>query len=396
MVVFGVGSRYESEAEAGISHVLEHMHYKGTKKRPTPLELAEFVENIGGEHNAFTGKEYTGYYVKVAAKFINQSLDFLSDILTGSTFDSEELEKEKQVIISELDMYEDLPMEVAASRFELCLFGSNSLGRDVIGYKKSIRSVTRDSLIKYRDRFYSAKNCVVVIAGNFGAESESSLAKNIESSFAFSPAITEKYQDIDYDFSARRVVTKKKTEQSHFIVGFPGVAKSDPDRYTLSMLALILGGSMSSRMFTEIREKRGLAYSVRTSSENYLDTGAFETYAGVDNSRASEAIAAVITEYEKARDGVSASELQRAKEYIYGRVLISLEDSSEAANMYAISEILTGEIISPEEAISRYQAVSLDDVKRVAQKYIDQSKMVISFVGEAVDEKTIQRLGRKQ
>lgn len=396
MVLFGVGSRYESEAEAGISHVLEHMHYKGTKKRQSPLSIAEFVENIGGEHNAFTAKEYTGYYVKAASKHLGVTIEFLADILTNSTFDPLELEREKKVVLSELDMYEDLPMEVVASDFELTLFGKNSLGRDVIGYKESIQAVDQKALFAYRDKYYTTKNAVVVVAGNLGNKeqgtSNEELVKQIERNFTFSTNEAPAFEPVKLPSVPQISRKAKKTEQSHFVIGFPGVMKTDPDRYALSMMSLILGGSMSSRMFMEIREKRGLAYAVRTSSSNYLDAGAIETYAGVDNSRAEEAIKAVRAEYERIKLGVLDRELSRAKEFVSGHFLIGLEDSSEVASHYGVSEILTGEIMTPDEIVEKYRALTVEDVTTMAKKYLDNDKITLSFVGNVLSEEELKQL----
>lgn len=392
MVVFGVGSRHESDDEAGISHVLEHMHYKGTKKRPNSRLIAEYIEEIGGEQNAFTSKEYTGYYVKVAAKHLDKTIEYLGDLLSNSLFDSNELTQEKQVILSELDMYEDLPMEVVENKFELTLYGQNSLGRDVIGYKKSIQAISADSLRKYRDKFYSTKNAVVVISGNLSALSVTEIERKIEQNFNLPKIETPKFGLVKPHGDKVVNVVTKKTEQSHLIIGFPGVSLTDPDRRTLALMALILGGSMSSRMFMEIREKRGLAYAVRTSANNYVDTGAIETYAGVDNSRVEESVKAIIKEYNKAREGFSLAELNRGKEYVCGRLLISLEDSSELANRFATEEILTSKITTPAEVIAQYRQVNLPDLKRVAEKYLLSEKMVVSYVGSELNEEEFKKI----
>jgi len=392
MIAFGVGSRYESDTLAGISHVLEHMHYKGTKKRPTALAISEFIEGVGGEHNAFTSKEYTGYFVKVASKYLERSVDFLADLLTGSLFDPAELEKEKDVIVQELDMYEDLPMEVAASRFETALFGKNSLGRDVIGYKKSVKSITRDDLIKYRDQYYLGVNTVVVLSGNFGGLTEKEAVALIGKCFNLSERAAPKYPKIKLNHTKSYNLVHRKNEQSQLVIGFPGCSHTDPDRYNLKMLALILGGSMSSRMFTEIREKRGLAYAVRSSVTNYLDTGSIETVAGVPHARVEETIKAILAEYEKIILGVTATELNRAKEYIYGSLLIGFEDSTELASHYLLNELLTSQIKTPAEVAAVYQKITLADVKKVAAKYLDFSRLTISFVGPELTEEKLKQI----
>jgi len=383
LVLFGVGSRYETEESAGISHVLEHMHYKGTKKRPSPLEVSEFIENIGGEHNAFTSKEYTGYYAKAASKNLEKSLDFLSDILTASLFRSKDLEQEKRVILQELDMYEDLPAEVANNNFEKTLYGANALGRDIIGYKESIKSIRREDLVAYRNRFYTGQNTVIVLSGNLEGRSDADLVSIIERYFDLSTKSSDPYIPITLNDQKNYSLINKKTEQSHLVVGFKGVANDHPDRYVLRLLALILGGSMSSRMFSEIREKRGLAYAVRSATNNYLDSGSFETYAGIPHDRSLEAIEAVLGEYRRIKDTIKQSEVERAKEIIYGRLLINNEDSSEVASHFGMGELLAGRIRTLEEVAEIYQKITLADLERAARQYFIDETLCLSFVGKA-------------
>jgi len=392
MVVFGVGSRYEDENEAGIAHVLEHMHYKGTKKRPTAMAIAEFIEEIGGEHNAFTSKEYTGYYTKVASKYLEKSLDFLSDLLENPLFDENELNREKDVILQELDMYEDLPMEVAANKFEQALFGNNALGRDVIGYRDSIKKISKQTLTNFRDKYYTSNNAVIVLAGNFGDLDQNEVVKLVEDYFVFPSKSLSAYPEFKLNNKKSFSLVNRKTEQSHIVIGFSGASYKNQDRHLLKMLLLILGGGMSSRMFTEIREKRGLAYAVKSSASSYLDAGAIETYAGVPHLRVPEAIKAIINEFKKIRDGVSESELKRAKEYIYGRLLISMEDSNEVANHYALQELLTGEIKTPLETTEIYQKITALELEEVASKYIKENKMALSFVGKDLNEEELKSI----
>jgi predicted Zn-dependent peptidase len=381
MILFGTGSRYESEEKAGISHILEHMFFKGSKKRPTAIELAEFIESLGGENNAFTSKEYTGYFAKVASKYLDKAIEYLSDLLSEPLFLAEELEREKGVILQELDMYEDQPMEVVNSKFDLALLGKNSLGRDVIGYKDSILSVNHDDLFEYKDRQYTASNTVLVIAGNFGELSLEDLLQQIEKSFIFPEKTADKYQPIQINSGKNRTIFHKDIEQSHLILGFPGASYENTDRHALKMLSLILGGSMSSRMFVQIREKRGLAYAVRTSSGSYLDAGTIETYAGVPHARVDETIEAITNEYKKIKEDLSLDEVKRAKQIIYGRMLISLEDTSEIANSFAMPELLTGKIVTPAEALAIYEKIEREDLIRVAQKYLDLDKLSMAYVG---------------
>ncbi|MFA5926747.1 MAG: pitrilysin family protein [Patescibacteria group bacterium] len=393
MTMFGVGSRYESEENAGISHVLEHMHYKGTKKRPTFIEVAEFIESIGGEHNAFTGKEYTGYYVKVAPKHLRDAFDFLSDIVINSVMKEEELAREKNVIIEEINMYEDSPSEMVDSKFEESLFGNNSLGRDIIGYKQTVSGVSSKSLQDYKSSYYTGPNTIIVIAGNFGQYSREDLMAMIEEMFPLPSSTPIDLPPLIVNQAKSHLICSKKTEQSHMVIGFHGPAYAHPDRYKLKLLGVILGGGMSSRMFAEIREKRGLAYAVRTSVSGYSDAGSIETQVGVPHDKVGETVRAVISEYAKIRDGgVTEVELARAKEMISGRVLISFEDSLDLATHYAISEIVANQTLTPEEILERYEKVTVKDITEVAKKYILDNRMSLAYIGPALKEKDLNQI----
>lgn len=393
MAMFKVGGRYESEEIAGISHVLEHMHYKGTPKRPSGLKVAEFIESIGGEHNAFTGKECTGYHAKVAPKHLEKAFDFLSDLLLNSLFKPEDLEREKQVILQEIDMYEDLPMQIVGNKFEEAVFGKNALGRDVIGYKKTVQALSRDDLVKYRSKHYSASNAVLALAGNFGDLSEDEIESLAEKYFNFDHNQKEILPSIDIPNESGSNIIEKKTEQSHVVVGFRTVPLSHSDYHKLEMLALILGGSMSSRMFEEIREKRGLAYAVRTSTANYIEAGFLETQAGVPHDKVDETIEAIMGEYKKMKtEKVESEELQKAKEIVYGKMLIKFEDSEELVYHYASDELFLEKIDTPEELAKIYQNITADDIMEVANKYFTKDRLGIAFIGPKFDKEKIEKL----
>jgi predicted Zn-dependent peptidase len=392
MVLFAVGSRYEDENKAGISHVLEHMFYKGTKNRPNSLKISEFIDEIGGEHNAFTSKEYTGFYTKVSYPHLDKSIDFLSDLLSNPIFDKKQLEKEKNVILQEYDMYEDLPMEVVSSRFERALYGKNSLGRDVIGYKDRILSITSEDLFDYKDQFYVGENCAIVLVGNFNKYSNEQIVDLVSKKFKFVTGHHSKFKPINFEGSSKITEEKRKTEQSHLVIGFRGAAYGDIDRYKLRLLGILLGGSMSSRLFTEIREKRGLAYSVRTSSTSYLDTGAFETYAGVPHTKVNEAVEAILQQHSAIKKAITEQEAAKAKEIVNGRMLISFEDTNDVANHFALSEILFGKILTPNELFKIYQQITPSDLVDVADKYFTNESLTLSFVGKDLVKYKINNL----
>lgn len=395
MVMFGVGSRYEPNDLAGISHILEHMNYKGTAKRPTPIDVAKSVESFGGEHNAFTGKEYTGYYVKAAPRHLADALDFLADITLNSKLSSVELEREKGVIIEEVNMYEDAPMELIENKFEQALFGNNALGRDVIGTKETIRAVKAEDLKQYRSDYYAGSNSVVVLAGNFTDQNETELIKLVEKHFSFPKTESVGLKPITLDQAKSQVVIDKKTEQSHLVIGFYGPAFAHPDRYKVKLLSVILGGSMSSRMFTEIRERLGLAYAVRTTTGSYGDTGSIETQVGVPHDKVEKTIEAVLAEYRKIRDRkVSNEELARAKEIVLGRMLISFEDSLEMALHYALGETVAGQTITPKELARLYEKVQVADILETARKYLQDKTMALAYIGPALKEADLEKIYR--
>lgn len=393
MILFKVGSRYEDEKQAGISHVLEHMHYKGTPKRPSGLKIAEFIESIGGEHNAFTGKEYTGYYAKLAPKHLEKAFDFLSDFLSNSLFRPEDLEKEKQVIIQEIDMYEDLPMEIVGNKFEEAVFGQNALGRDIIGNRKTVNSVTRDDLVAYRSNYYAASNAVLALAGNFGGMSDEEIQELAEKYFHFEYNLKATPPAVSIPNTSADNIVERKTEQSHLVIGFRTVPLDHPDYHKLEILGLILGGSMSSRMFEEIREKRGLAYAVRTSTNNYIEAGTLVTQAGVPHEKVEETISAIVGEYKKIKEEkVESSELQKAKEIINGKILIKFEDSEELVHHYATDELLLGKIKTPEELVKIYQKITEDDILEVANEYFTNDRLGIAFIGPKFDKGRLTEL----
>ncbi|MEK9155860.1 MAG: pitrilysin family protein [Patescibacteria group bacterium] len=387
MVMFGVGSRYESDELAGISHILEHMSYKGTSRRPTPIEVAEAIESVGGEHNAFTGKEYTGYYTKVAPRHLETALDFLSDILLNSNYHESDLEREKGVIIEEVNMYEDTPMDLVGNKFEEALFGANALGRDVIGTKETISAVTRADLVSYRQSHYTGPNTTLVLAGNFGSRTPADLMRLITKYFAFAGKTSVDLSPLTFAEKKSSKIITKKTEQSHLVLGFYGAPFAHPDLYKLKLLAVILGGSMSSRMFIEIREKRGLAYAVRTTANGYSDTGTIETQIGVPHNKVAETIKAVLAEYRKIKqESVGEAELKKAKEIALGRMLISFEDSLNLAMHYATGETIAREVVTPEELARLFEKISSRDIMDTAKKYLRDDRMALAYIGPSLSQ----------
>lgn len=393
MIGVQVGSRDESNEIAGVSHCIEHMNYKGTKKRPTATEIAEFIDDIGGMTNAYTSKEHTAYYTKIASDHILEAFDYLADNIQNSTNLEEQFNRERGVVIEDLKMHKDRPMEEVAELFEEAIFTDKSFGRRIGGYPKTVEQITRNDLVNFKSRTYNAENSVLVVVGNFGKLSEKEVINKIEEYFNLNRGGKISRKLSGTVLNKTLTTGEMKTEQSNLIVGFAAPSLKDEERYATRMLAQILGGSMSSRMFTEIREKRGLAYAIETSYQGYSDVGDITTQAGVAHQNVEETIEAIMKEYKKIiSEKVSPSELKRAKEIIKGGILIGIEDSENLADMLVCMELIQGKLETPEELIKKYQTVSEDEILTVAQKYIDFDKVVVSIVGPNIDKDKIDKL----
>lgn len=392
IILCGAGSRYETRKTNGISHFLEHMFFKGTKKRPTALEISHALDEIGADYNAFTGKETTGYHIKCASQHLALSLEMLADMLWNSKFDPAEIEKERGVIIEELNMYEDTPMRRVAEIYEQVLWGDQPLGWDIGGKKEVIRKIQRGDFAKYIEDRYAPNNMVVSIAGDFEK------VKTIETVKKFFGHIPEKAVGGFMPVSEGQKkpaskVTYKKTDQAHLVLGFRAFKIGHPHRYNAAILSTILGGGMSSRLFVNVREKRGLAYYVRADAESYLDTGTLCASAGVDLKRIDDAIKVIIEEFAKiSNEKVSERELKKAKEYIKGRIILSWEDSRVVAASYGTDEILEGKIRTIDEYLKRIDEVSAEDVKRVAQFLFTNNKLNLAVIGPFKDSERFSKI----
>ncbi len=394
LVMVGAGSRYENAKNSGVSHFLEHMAFKGTKSRPTAREISTLIDGIGAESNAFTGKEMTGYYIKSATEHVPLALDILSNMLTESLFKSEEIEREKGVIVEEINLYNDTPMRNIGNVYERLLYGDTPMGWDIAGRKETVTKFNRADFIDYMNSLYSADNMVVVVAGNFDKEK---ILEEIKRRFSglkkFKTVGHEKVKDAQ----DKPLVTlvKKTTDQAHFALGVRTVSLfNENDRYPLSILASILGGGMSSRLFYEIRERRGLAYYVRTNTDEYLDCGYMATFVGADPKRLEEAIKIVCDEYRKIIDHkeIDSEEVKKAKEYSKGHFVLSLEDSQSVAVLYAMQEILENNIDSAEKIIEKIEKVNLSDIHRVTKTYLDTKNLSLAVIGNFEDKSKFEKL----
>ncbi len=386
LVMFPVGSRYETQELNGISHFIEHMMFKGTKKRPTTLDISKELDGLGAEYNAYTSKDYTGYYVRIDATKLETALDIVSDMLWNSVFDAEEIEREKGVIAEELHMYEDNPMRDIEEFLEEQLFSGSPLGWKIGGTDKIIHKFTREQMVGFRDRFYTPDQMTVVVAGN----TPDNISERAE--HYFGGAEREASQDIDYikhEFveSPQVAVKWKDTEQAVMMVGFPAYSYTDKKLYALKLLHVILGGTMSSRLFIEIRERRGLAYVVRSDVSPYHETGAFSVKVGLLPEKSGDALKAIIGELKKIQEnGVTEEELAQAKQNLRGRVMLSLENSSSLAEWYAHQWSLKGIMDTPEEQLAKLDEVTLDNILEVAQEVIQFDKMKVATIGPFKDD----------
>ena len=394
MVLVGAGSRYETKNNNGISHFLEHMAFKGTKKRPSAMAISSLIDGIGGECNAFTGKETTGYYIKSSTVHVELSLDILSDMVQHSLLDEKEIGKERGVILEEINLYEDTPARRIGDVYERLLYGDTPLGWDTAGEKDIIKNIKRDDFTSYMSSLYSPSNITVVVAG--GIES-SKVVKLVEKYFGnMTPFKTKKYENIvEFQEKPRVFVKHKNTEQVHLALGVRTVPLNHPHRYPLTILSSILGGGMSSRLFHEIREKRGLGYYVRSSSDHYLDCGNFTTTAGIDPKRLQEAVKVIVDEYRKIsnlKSQISNPEFNKAKEYVKGHFVLELEDSRDVASYYAHQELLERAIDNPEDSLLKIDKVVISDVEEVARKYLVDKHLNLAVIGNHTDETTFEKI----
>jgi len=394
LVMVGAGSRYETKQNNGISHFLEHMAFKGTQKRPSAMAISSLIDGIGGEFNAFTGKEYTGYYVKAAKSNIGLILDVLSDMLMHSKLDPAEIEKEKGVIVEEINLYEDMPMRKIGDVYEQLLYGNTPMGRDIAGEKDIIRSIKRQDFITYMDSLYSAHNITVVIAGGMD---EKEVLKQVEEYFSPMKRFETKKPEMVVENQAKPsvLVKQKKTEQIHIALGVRTVSLDNPEKYPLGVLASILGGGMSSRLFSEVREKRGLAYYVRSHQDEYVDAGSLVSVAGIDPKRVNEAIEVVVAEYRKVHEGkmeVTKEELTKAKEYLKGHLVLELEDSRAVSTFYGHQELLEHEVLNPDQIIRKIDQVTIGEVEDIGKKYFVNKGLNLALIGNYEKKDQLQKL----
>lgn len=395
LALVNVGSRYEEPRLWGISHFLEHMVFKGTEKYPTAQSLAVAVDAIGAKFNAFTSKEYTGYYVKAASDGLELALDVVSDMLLTPQLRQEDIDREKGVIIEEINMYADMPSSHIGTLFEQMVYNSQTLGHDIIGTKETVSAFNSNDFSSHMNSWYSRANIVLIVSGDERKVNESDLLTKIDQ--LFQKGNVEKRSALkaadhlgSNHFQEKKLLVEyKATEQAHFVLGYPALDRKDERKQVLSLLSVILGGNMSSRLFSEVREKRGLCYYVHAETDTYHDAGLFGGSAGVDPKRIEEAVKVTLAEFQSLSDGdkpITDEELKRAKDYISGTFVLGLEDSESVAQYFGLKQLLLGKIETPEEVLKKYQAVTLEEINALAKEIIRKDQLRFAVIGPFKDQ----------
>ncbi|MDY6918262.1 MAG: pitrilysin family protein [Chloroflexota bacterium] len=380
MVFIGAGSVYERAEHAGTSHFVEHVLFKGTERRRTSKEISEAIERVGGTLNGATSKEVTTYWCKVARPHFPLALDLLVDMLLHSRFDPSDVERERQIIIEELNESMDSPQHRVNMLIDDIIWMGQPLGRDVIGTRDTVAAIGRDTLLDYKLRQYVPNNAVVTVAGDIGHDEAVSCVAEAFAGWATGSPVPHFPTD-DAQEEPRVRVERREAEQAHLCVAVRGLPILHPDRFRLDMLNVILGEGMSSRLFVEIRERLGLSYDIYCYVQHLSDSGALTVYAGVDPKRAEAAVKAILEQVRLLKEGVTEAELTRAKEYAKGRLLLRMEDTRNVAGWLGGQESLTGRIYTPDDVVSIVDAMTTEGLKRVANQVLLPQTLNLAIVG---------------
>ena len=387
----GVGSRYETDAQAGISHFIEHLLFKGTQKRPTAREISEAIEGVGGILNGGTDKELTVYWCKVAQSHLHLVLDVLTDLLLHSRFDPQEIEKERRVIIEEINMSKDSPAQQVHMLIDELLWPNHPLGRDIAGSKKSVTGITRDMMLDYLANQYLPGNTVVAIAGNIQHQEVVTAIHQTLGDWTTRRSQSG-YIACREQIAQRLIIETRDTEQVHLCLALPGLSLLHPKRFALDLLNIILGEGMSSRLFTEIRDRLGLAYSIHSYVDHLFDSGSVIIYAGVEPKNLKAVIDAILEQLHLLTEIVPESELSKAKELSKGRLLLRMEDSRNVAGWMGGQEILTKRILSINQIESIIDAITAEELKQIAQELIVASQLRLAVVGPVTGDEPLEEL----
>jgi len=387
LILVGTGSKYETKDINGISHFLEHMFFKGTKKRPNTLKISETLDSIGGEYNAFTSKEVTGFWAKVDKKHTDIAVDWISDMFLNSKFEEEEIQREKGVIVEELNMYLDTPTAYVSELFEDLLYGDQPAGWRIVGEKENILSFNREKILSYFSGHYSTENTVVCVAG---AVNTKQIQEKINKYFGKIKAsnLPRKVITKEEQAAPQVLVHYKKTDQTHFCLGVRAYDMFDPRRYALTLMSIILGGNMSSRLFISVRERNGLAYYVHTSVDTTTDAGYLVTQSGIKNNSLEKAIELVLAEYKDLKDRkITLKELKKAKDYLRGTMALSLDASDTQASFFAMQEVMGQKVLTAEEKLRLIDKVTVNDINKLAQDIFVPEKLNLAVIGPIEENK---------
>lgn len=397
-----VGSRFETSKTSGLSHFLEHIVFKGSKKRPSAKAISTAIDSFGGEFNASTSKEWTNFYIKAPVARIHTACDVLADMVLNPLIKKDDIEREKGVIVEEIAMYDDTPVAKINDYFENLIFSSSTLARDIAGTRESVRGISRDDFLQYRTMHYGSNNILITISGGISEKKAINLTQKY---FGNLKKIDQKKaKKFTYKYKVPRVsLINKKIEQAHLILGFFGNRRNLKTKYAEAVLTSILGGGMSSRMFTEVREKRGLAYAVKTSADHLTDCGYSSTYAGVDLKRVDEAIAVILKQYygissfstgsgQVSQFIISKEELKKAKEYIKGQLALSLEDTKAINSFFGLRQLLDNKIETPEDIYKKIDEVIIDEILAVAKDLFKPENLNLAITGPFKDQKRFEKI----
>jgi predicted Zn-dependent peptidase len=404
MLLVGAGSRYENKENNGVAHFFEHMAFKGSKKYPNALLLSSMIEGLGGIFNAFTTKDRTGYWIKAPLSHFETVVDVLADMIQNPLLLEEEIEREKGVIIEEINMYEDEPQYKVWELFEELLFKNHPLGYPTTGYKETVGKFTRQTFLDYMENLYKPSNTILVIAGGLSINQKSKIKnQNDTSKFKnFLNIIEKKFSSwkdgqkasflnfSDTQNSPQILIKTKKTEQAHLVLGYRGLSYTDKKRYVQSVLMTILGGGMSSRLFYQLRERRGLCYYIHSGSEPFSETGYVYTRAGltVDAKKINEAIKVIIDEHQKIAEGeLKDEEIKKAKEMVKGRLILSLEDTHDLASFVGRKLIFEGKIVEPQEVIKKIDVITKEEIIDLAKKLFVKEKFNLALLSPITEDK---------
>jgi len=393
LILVEAGSEYETKKINGLSHFLEHLMFKGTANRPVPGMIAEELASLGAQSNAFTGEEYTGYWAKAESHKLPKILDIVSDLYLNPIFNPEEIEKERGVIIEEINMYEDTPMRRVQEFFTSLLYGDQPAGWDIAGKKEVIRKLAREDFMRYRDAHYVAPKTLVVVAGNLSEKKTLAAIKDSFGGLTRLPRLRKKSTIHRRQAAPELFLKFKESDQSHFVLGMKAFDIFDKRKYALQVLADVLGGGMSSRLFKRVREEMGAAYYIHSSADFYIDHGHFVVSAGVDHKKVHDVIKAALTELDRLRkEIIPEKELQKSKDHLIGNLILGLETSDELASFYGGQEILAGSVVTPAQLIKKVRAVTALEIQALAKLLFKEDLLNLAIIGPYKDSNAFKRV----